>query len=286
VSITPENQQETAQAGSSETIRRPSLRINEEEEMVRAPWRHGEVGRNDRSHQPGGNRISEIPCRVSNDLPLERAISLANPANNGEPLPLSERGIPWEVESSLLSDPVTTEAKAEMEFHAVDSKSTDSIRRRPSKARIDIPSYISSYVDGEGCFCVSFRPQPRILIGWEVRPSFSVSQNDGRAEVIRLLPHLFGCGSIRPDRSDKTVKFEVRSIGDLTERVIPFFEEYPLLSSKRDDFQIFSEICGLVRTRAHLRKDGMIEIVELAERMNSSVIRRYSAGMIKASLER
>jgi hypothetical protein len=43
---------------------------------------------------------SEIPCRVSNDLPLERAISLANPANNGELLAsLDGRRIPWEVES-------------------------------------------------------------------------------------------------------------------------------------------------------------------------------------------
>ncbi len=29
---------------------------------------------------------SEIPCRVDKELPLERAISLANPANNGEAL--------------------------------------------------------------------------------------------------------------------------------------------------------------------------------------------------------
>jgi hypothetical protein len=90
---TPENPQETASAGSSETIRQPSL-IPEDEEMVRSLWRRREVDRNDRpatryfvqSMWSTSNRISEIPCRVRHHLPLERVISRVNPANNGESL--------------------------------------------------------------------------------------------------------------------------------------------------------------------------------------------------------
>ena len=180
---------------------------------------------------PQVTEISEIPCRVD-ELPGERAISHATPANNGETLSPLGGAIPWEVESLQLFDPVTTEAKAEMAF-LPQGKSMDAIRRRPSSTRIDVPSYICGYVDGEGCFCVSLRPQPRIRVGWEVRPSFSVSQNGNRSEVIRLMPALFGCGTIRPDRSDRTLKFEVRSLDHLLDRVIPFFEEWPLLSSKQ-----------------------------------------------------
>jgi hypothetical protein len=54
-----------------------------------------------------------------------------------------------------------------------------------------------------------------------VRPSFSVSQNGDRAEVLYALQSYFGCGSIRPDRSDKTLKWETRKLDDLVERVIP-----------------------------------------------------------------
>jgi hypothetical protein len=64
---------------------------------------------------PNGRLVtasSEIPCRVD-ELPLEGAISLATPANNGETLTRKRRAIPWEVESMKLFDPVTTEAKAE-----------------------------------------------------------------------------------------------------------------------------------------------------------------------------
>ena len=69
-------------------------------------------------------------------------------------------------------------------------------------------------------------------MGWEVRPSFSVSQNGDRAEVLQLIESTFGCGSIRPDRSDRTLKWETRRLEDILDRVIPHFERYPLLSGK------------------------------------------------------
>ena len=52
---------------------------------------------------------------------------------------------------------------------------------------MDISSYISGYVDGEGCFTVSFSPRSKLRVGWEVRPSFSVSQNADRSEVLEGL---------------------------------------------------------------------------------------------------
>ena len=77
---------------------------------------------------------------------------------------------------------------------------------------MDLPSYISGFVDGEGFFCVSFVPSKRHRLGWEVRPSFSVSQNGDRAELLYKLLELWECGFIRPDRSDKTLKCEASVI--------------------------------------------------------------------------
>lgn len=105
---------------------------------------------------------------------------------------------------------------------------------------MDINSYISGYVDGEGCFCVSFQSSKRHALGWEVRPSFSVSQNSDRAELLKVLKKLWGCGFIRPDRSDKTLKFEVRNINDLMYRVIPHFERFPMLSLEVERLRVVS----------------------------------------------
>ena len=149
---------------------------------------------------------------------------------------------------------------------------------------MDLNSYISGFVDGEGCFCVSFQPSQRHRFGWEVRPSFSVSQNAERSELLYILKELWGCGFIRPDRSDKTVKFEVRTIGDLVAKVLPHFRTYPLLSSKHADFARFERICEAVNAGRHLERDGLVMIVQVAMEMNPSGKRRYFGSEILSSL--
>ena len=154
----------------------------------------------------------------------------------------------------------------------------------PCCSREFLSAYISGYVDGEGCFTVSIAPRATLLVGWEVRPSLSVSQNGDRAEVLRLVQDHFGCGSIRPDRSDKTLKWETRRLEDLLDRVIPHFERYPLLSGKRLDFERFAVICKSMADGAHRDRVGLSEIVVLASEMNPSGKRRYSKELILAKL--
>ncbi len=146
---------------------------------------------------------------------------------------------------------------------------------------MDIKSYLSGYVDGEGCFCVSINKSSRHQFGWEIRPSFSVSQNGDRAEVLETLRRQLACGTIRPDRSDRTLKYEVRSVAELVERVIPLFEEYPLLSGKRRDFEHFAEICRMMYQGQHQTKEGFGRILELAFEMNPSGKRKYTKDEIK-----
>ena len=76
------------------------------------------------------------------------------------------------------------------------------------------------------------------------------------------------CGTIRPDRSDKTLKYEVRSIEDLIRKVIPHFRKYPLLSGKIKDFCIFSEVCWKMYDKEHLTSKGFKEIIKMALVLN------------------
>lgn len=167
-----------------------------------------------------------------------------------------------------VNDPVTTEDES-LRFG----------QKTLSHARVLIkiinPFYVSGHVDGEGCFTVSFSPRDKLRVKWEVRPSFSVSQNADRAEIIYLLVKYFGCGTVRPDRSDKTLKYEVRGIKDLIDKIIPHFEKYPLQSSKQKDFEYFAEICRRVYQGMHLLPQGLAEIQIEALKMNPSGKRKY-----------
>ena len=155
----------------------------------------------------------------------------------------------------------------------------------PWSSREFLSAYISGYVDGEGCFTVSISPRAKLRAGWEVRPSFSVSQNGDRAEVLYALQAYFGCGSIRPDRSDKTLKWETRRLEDILERVIPHFERWPLMSGKHYDFERFASVCQLMASGEHRTRSGLIEIVELARSMNPSGKRRYDAAAVLKMLQ-
>jgi hypothetical protein len=154
----------------------------------------------------------------------------------------------------------------------------------PRHSREFLSAYISGYVDGEGCFTVSISPRAKLAVGWEVRPSLSVSQNGDRAEVLQLIQAHFGCGSIRPDRSDKTLKWETRRLEDILIRVIPHFERYPLLSGKRFDFERFASVCQAMADGGHRTRTGLMNIVQLVGGMNPSGTRRYKAEAILASL--
>ena len=108
----------------------------------------------------------------------------------------------------------------------------------------------------------------------------SVSQNADRSEVLLAIQSYFGCGALRPDRSDRTLKWETRKLSLLIERVIPHFENYPLLSGKQRDFELFADICRRMARGEHRRPEGLSEIVTRATQMNPSGKRGYLAEQI------
>ena len=148
----------------------------------------------------------------------------------------------------------------------------------------DLYEYISGYVDGEGCFSISFSKRDKFLVGWETKPSFSVSQNEDRAKTLFLLQESFKCGFMRRDFSDKTLKYEVRSLKDLIEYIIPHFEKYPMVSTKQTDFESFKQICFLMQKGLHKEKKGLRKIIDLAFKMNPSGKRKYTKQEIVQAL--
>ena len=90
------------------------------------------------------------------------------------------------------------------------------------------PWFVTGLAEGEGCFCVSFAIRPRLTVGLEARPSFSLSSNERDRDLLGDLQTFFECGWIRESRSDRTVKYEVRTASDLADRIVPHFDAYPL----------------------------------------------------------
>lgn len=148
---------------------------------------------------------------------------------------------------------------------------------RLSKANsMELAWYITGFVDGEGCFSVSFKKREKLNTGIEIRPSFSIGQNKKSLEVLKNIHTYFGCGAIRFSKKDQTYKYEVRSINDLRTKVIPHFKKYPLQTAKLNDFLRFEHICDLIAQSKHLNKGYLEQLINIAYEMNESGKRKYT----------
>jgi hypothetical protein len=132
-----------------------------------------------------------------------------------------------------------------------------------------LDSYIAGYVDGEGSFSVSVQRNSTCRVGFQLVPEFHVSQNGDRAQVLELIRRRLGCGYIKPNsRRDRALVFVVRKREDLLDRVVPFFERNPLLSSKQADFDKFADIVRALALGHHRTTAGFRRLLEVALSMN------------------
>lgn len=151
---------------------------------------------------------------------------------------------------------------------------------------MDFASYISGFSDGEGCFSVSFNFREKLKTKIEVRPSFAIGQNKRSLDLLQQIQKFFDCGNIRFSKRDQIYKYEVRNIDELRKKIIPHFEKFPLMTIKRNDFQIFKQICEKVAQMKHLNHQYLKEIIKLAFKMNGSGKRKYSEAELLRVLDK
>ena len=137
------------------------------------------------------------------------------------------------------------------------------------------PYYVTGLIEGEGTFGVSFNLRKRLSIGIETRPYFAISLNQRDLKLIKSIQAYFSCGGIRFSKRDDTYKYEVKSIKDLIQKIVPHFEKYPLQGAKAGDFDKFKSVCMMVNSNLHLSKKYLPKIIELAYSMNRGGKRKH-----------
>jgi hypothetical protein len=88
-----------------------------------------------------------------------------------------------------------------------------------------------------------------------------------------MLRRHFGVGQVYRNRrhdnhKDDLYRFSVVRRNDLMNVIIPFFEKYPLRTSKLSDFTKFAECVRLMNLNVHLTASGVVRIAEITETMN------------------
>lgn len=128
--------------------------------------------------------------------------------------------------------------------------------------------FIAGFVDGEGSFSVAILKHPKKEKTWIINPCFQVYQHQKHRYVLELCKEVFGAGTIyRKSGIHPVLNFSIDSTRNIIEKVIPFFDRYPLIT-KRETYRIFREIVLAIRDREHLTKEGFERLVRLAYTMN------------------
>jgi LAGLIDADG endonuclease len=139
--------------------------------------------------------------------------------------------------------------------------------------------WITGFVDGEGCFSIHVVRQPHrenrrgYKTGFQVAHQFVVTQGAKSIECLQMMQRYFDVGRLHCNRrydnhKEHLYQFVVSKRSDLLETIIPFFQRYPLRTSKHSDFEKFVKCMGVIQTNAHLTHRGLLEIVETMQTMN------------------
>ncbi len=139
--------------------------------------------------------------------------------------------------------------------------------------RLNTGFWISGFVDGEGCFTVSIIKNSTTKFNKQIFPEFVITQGGKSLEALKEVQKFFKGGSIvlnkRHDNHRVDLyKFCVRSVTELHDKIIPFFRQFPLRTSKRKDFVIFSRIIKMMHKKKHLSQNGFQKVLALAGKMN------------------
>ena len=151
--------------------------------------------------------------------------------------------------------------------------------------RLKTNGWIVGFVDGEGSFIITIfhHPKSRMKYGWQVFPELIVTQRATNLNTLELIKKVLGCGNICRSKEkgehghkEPLYRYAVRSIKELNERVIPFFEKNRLVSaSKRRDFKKFTQVLRMMKKGKHLKYRGLVRIAKIAETMNRKTPSRF-----------
>ena len=132
------------------------------------------------------------------------------------------------------------------------------------------PHYISGFVDGEGCFSISFNKNDDRLP--EVRLIFEIEVREDDEPILGEIKEVLDCGNIyhleyeRYAKWRPHVKLKVSNFKDISQKVIPFFRKYPLKAKKRHDFEKFCHAAEIIKDKRHLMLEGVEEIRAIKRR--------------------
>jgi hypothetical protein len=137
---------------------------------------------------------------------------------------------------------------------------------------VSLGSFLSGFALGEGSFMVVCRKRGDYRRSFKLSAAFNVSQRD--RVPLDLFRQTLGCGSLR-QAGNGGWYWEVNDLLDPVGSVVPFFDRFPIVGQKAEDFRLWRNAVALLNSADGLSDDDYHQVLALRERMNRGGKRRY-----------
>ena len=139
------------------------------------------------------------------------------------------------------------------------------------------PQWLAGIITAEGNFFINiYKANTKMGVG--VKLVFRVTQHIRDKSLMRSFILYLDCGKVYKKTSKDAVDFMVTGFSDLTDKVIPFLCEYPILGKKYKDYKDFCIVGELMKDNKHLSKEGLEQILKIKAGMNTG--REFSSNYV------
>ena len=127
------------------------------------------------------------------------------------------------------------------------------------------PNRLVGFIDGEGCFEIKISKSTTHKTGKQILLRFTLTQTIRDILLMKNIKKYFSCDKMS---YNSAIRFVIHSFIDIDKVIIPFFEKYPLQSSKRLDYIDFLVGFDLMKNKAHLTCEGVEKLLLVKSGMN------------------
>ena len=124
------------------------------------------------------------------------------------------------------------------------------------------PQWLAGFTSGEGNFSVSLDN------GIFKSLLFKITQHEKDEVLLIAIKDSLNCGSCYLRKKENTMDFKVTKFSDITEIIIPFFINNPILGVKSLDFKDWCLVSEIVKKRGHKLEENILKIKEIQKAMN------------------
>jgi len=107
---------------------------------------------------------------------------------------------------------------------------------------------------------IHIQNSPTHKIGFAVKLKLQVTQHARDIDLMKKLVEYLGCGLYKLRPGELAGDFLVLRFSDIRDKVIPFFNLYPIQGVKGGDFENFCKVADIIEAGGHLTPDGLEQI--------------------------